>query len=277
MEQMAVPGAILITPEVLRLAKGYVQVKPLGPEPIKGWRGPMEVYEVMGAGPARTRLQAAAAQGLTRFVGRQTELEALRQAFEKARMGHGQVAAVIGEFGVGKSRLFWEFPQSLRTHGWLVLESRSVSYGKATQFLPVIELLKAYFQLEGRDDARRIRDKVTVHLQMLDAALAPMLPAFLALLDVPVEDPHWQALDPPQRRQRILNAVKRLLLRESQVQPVLWLFEDLHWIDTETQALLDSMVESLPTARLLRLATTAPSTSTAGGTRPITPSSDLIP
>jgi predicted ATPase/class 3 adenylate cyclase len=253
MEQMAMPGSILITPEVLRLAEGYVQVKLLGPVPIKGWRGPLEVYEVMDAGPVRTRLQAAATRGLARFVGRHTELATLRQAVEKARVGHGQVAAVIGEAGVGKSRLFWEFPQSLRTHDWLVLESRSVAYGQATPFLPVIELLKAYFQLDGRDDARRIRDKVAAHLQTLDAALAPTLPAFLALLDVPVEDLHWQALDPPQRRQGILNAVKRLLLRESQVQPVLWLFEDLHWIDTETQALLDSVVESLPTARLLLL------------------------
>jgi predicted ATPase/class 3 adenylate cyclase len=253
MEQLARPGAILITPEVLRLAEGYVQVKALGPVPIKGWCGPLEVYEVMGAGPVRTRLQAAAARGLTRFVGRHPELATLCQAFEKARRGHGQVAAVIGEAGVGKSRLVWEFPQSLRTHGWLVLESRSLSYGKATPFLPVIELLKAYFQIDGRDDARRIRDKVTAHLQTLDKALAPVLPAFLALLDVPVGDPHWQALDPPQRRQGILNAVKHLLVRESQGQPVLWLFEDLHWIDTETQALLDSVVESLPTARLLLL------------------------
>jgi class 3 adenylate cyclase/tetratricopeptide (TPR) repeat protein len=258
MEQLAMPGAILITPEVLRLAEGYVLVKSLGPVPIKGWRGPLEVYEVMGAGPVRTRLQAAATRGLTRFVGRHTELVALRQASEKVHMGHGQVAAVIGEAGVGKSRLFWEFPQSLRTDCWLVLESRSVSYGKATPFLPVIELLKTYFQLDGRDDARQIRERVTVHLQTLDEALEPMLPAFLALLDVPVGDPQWQTLDPPQRRQAILNAVKCLLLRESQVQPVLWLFEDLHWIDTETQALLDNVVESLPAARLLLLANYRP-------------------
>jgi hypothetical protein len=130
------------------------------------------------------------------------------------------VAAIIGEAGVGKSRLFWEFPQSLRTHGWLVLESRSVSYGKAIPFLPVIELLKAYFQIDGREDARRVREQVTAHLQTLDEALEPTLPVFLALLDVPVGDPHWQALDPPQRRQAILNAVKRLLLRESQGQPI---------------------------------------------------------
>jgi class 3 adenylate cyclase/tetratricopeptide (TPR) repeat protein len=253
MEQMAMPGTILITPAVLRLAEGYVQVKPLGPLPIKGLRDPVDVYEMSGAGPVRSRLQTAAARGLTRFVGRQTELELLRQALEQVRVGHGQVVAVIGEPGVGKSRLFWEFPQSPHTHGWRVLVSRAVAYGKATPYLPVIDLLKAYFQIEASDDARQRREKVTGTLLTLDSAMGPELPAVLTLLDVSVEAPQWQALEPRQRRQRTLAACKRLLLRESQVQPVLLVFEDLHWIDTETQALLDHLVDSLPTARLLLL------------------------
>jgi class 3 adenylate cyclase/tetratricopeptide (TPR) repeat protein len=253
MEQMAMPGSILITADVLRLVEGYVQVAPLGPVPIKGLQEPAEVYEVTGAGPVRSRLQAAAARGLTRFVGRDTELDQLRQALERAGAGQGQVVAVIGEPGVGKSRLFWEFTQSHRTQGWLRLESRSVSYGKATAYLPVVDLLKTYCQLEAHDDVRRVREQVTGKLLTLDRALEPTLPALLALLDVPVEDAQWQALDPPQRRQRTLEAVKRLVLRESQVQPLLLVFEDLHWIDAETQALLDSLIESLPTARLLLL------------------------
>ncbi len=253
MEQMAMPGSILITADTLRLAEGYVQVKPLGPVSIKGLGGPVEVFEVAGAGPARTRLQSAAARGLTRFVGRDPELETLRHALEKARTGHGQVVALVGEPGVGKSRLFWEFTRSHRTAGWLILESGSVSYGKATAYLPVIDLLKAYFQIEARDEARKVREKVTGKLLTLDRALEPALPAFEALLDVAVEDAEWQALDPAHRRQRTLDAVKRLLLRESQVQPLLLVFEDLHWIDAETQALLDGLTEALPTARLLLL------------------------
>jgi class 3 adenylate cyclase/tetratricopeptide (TPR) repeat protein len=253
MEQMALPGSILITEDVLRLAEGYVQVTSLGPVPIKGLPAPAEVYEVTGAGPVRTRLQAAAVRGLTRFVGRDAELQTLHQARERAGRGHGQVVAVIGEPGVGKSRLFWEFTQSHRTQGWLLLASHSVSYGKATAYLPVLDLLKGYFQIEPQDDARRRREKVTGKLLTLDRALEPMLPAFLALLEVPVDDQQWQAFDPPQRRRRTLEAVKHLLLRESQVQPLCLVFEDLHWIDTETQALLDSLVESLPTARLLLL------------------------
>jgi class 3 adenylate cyclase len=253
MEQIAMPGSILITADVLRLAEGYVQVDPLGPIPIKGLQAPVEVYEVTGAGPVRTRLEAAAARGLTRFVGRDAELDQLRQALDRAGGGHGQVVAVIGEPGVGKSRLFWEFLQSHRTQGWSQLDSRSVSYGKATPYLPVIDLLKAYGQIEARDDARRIREKLTGKLLTLDETLKPTLPALLALLEVPVEEQAWHALDPLQRRRQTLEAVKRLLLRESQVQPVLVVFEDLHWIDTETQAVLDLLVESLPTARILLL------------------------
>jgi predicted ATPase len=253
MEQMALPGTILIPPETLRLAEGYVVVKPLGPRPVKGLEAPIEVYEVVGAETVRSRLYAAAVRGLTRFVGRDGELEQLRQALELARGGHGQLVAVVGEPGVGKSRLYWEFTHSHRTEGWLMVESGSVSYGKATAYLPVIELLKTYFQIEARDEARKIREKVTGKVLSLDRALEPSLPAYLTLLDVPSEDPQWERLDPPQRRQRTLDGVKRLLLKESQLQPILVMFEDLHWIDAETQALLDSLVESLPTARLLLL------------------------
>jgi class 3 adenylate cyclase/tetratricopeptide (TPR) repeat protein len=253
MEQMAKPGSVLLTAETLQLAEGYIQVKPLGPVAVKGVAAPLEVFELAGAGPARTPLQAFAARGLTRFVGRQLEIKALRQALGHAATGHGQVVAVIGEPGVGKTRLFYEFTHSHRTHGWLVLESSSVSYGQATAYLPVRELLKAYFQIDGRDEARKIREQVTGKLVTLDPTLGPTLPAFLTLLEVPVEDQPWQALDPPQRRQRTLQAIKALLLRESQVQPVLVVFENLHWIDAETQALLESLLESLPTARLLLL------------------------
>src|SRR5262249_46712981 len=196
LEQMAMPGSILIAPETLNLAEGYVVVKPLGTRPVKGLDTTLEVFEVVAAGTARSRLQAAAARGLTRFVGRDPELEQLRQALERARTGHGQVVAVVGDPGVGKSRLFWEFTHSHRTHGWLVVESISVSYGKATAFLPLIELLRTYFQIESSDDARKTREKVTGKLLSLDRALEPSLPGLLWLLDVPSDDPQWQRLDP---------------------------------------------------------------------------------
>jgi class 3 adenylate cyclase/tetratricopeptide (TPR) repeat protein len=252
MEQLATPGIILLTAETLRLVEGLVQVNALGPVPVKGLTAPVEVFELVGATAVRTRLQAAA-RALTRFVGRQPELEALRQALERTGTGHGQVVAVVGEPGVGKTRLFYEFTRSPHIHGWLLLEGSSVSYGKAMPYLAVRELLKAYFQIEERDEGQRICEKVTGKLLTLEPALGPTLPAFLTLLDVPLDDPSWQALDPPQRRQRTLDAVKRLLLRESQLQPLLLVFQNLHWLDAETQTLLDSLIEGLPTARVLLL------------------------
>src|SRR6266498_856020 len=267
MEQMATPGSILMTADALQLAEGYVQVKSLGPVNVKGLTEPVEVYEVTEVGAARSRLQAAAARGFTRFVGRTAEFETLCQALDRVRTGHGQLVALVGEPGVGKSRLFWEFTHSRRTVDWLILESGSVSYGKATAYLPVIDLLKAYFAIEDRDDVRKIREKVTGKLLTLDKSLEPTLPAFLSLLDVTVEDEQWQTLDPPQRRQRTLEAIKRLLLRESQVQPLILVFEDLHWIDSETQAFLDSLSETLPTARLLLLVNYRPEYQHAWGNK----------
>ncbi|HET8576635.1 MAG TPA: adenylate/guanylate cyclase domain-containing protein [Methylomirabilota bacterium] len=253
MEQLAPPGTVRLTGETVRLAEGYVEVKSLGLIPVKGLPDPIEIFELTGAGTARTRLQAAALRGLTRFVGRDAEVEHLRRVLGQAGAGHGQVVAIVGQAGVGKSRLTYEFTHSHRVQDWLILESSSVSYGKATSYLPVIDLLKGYFKIGDRDDHREMRAKVLGRVLGLDRALEPLLPPLLALLDVPVEDPAWQNLDPPQRRQRTLDAVKRLLLRESQVQPLLVVFEDLHWIDGETQALLDGLVESLGAARILLL------------------------
>jgi len=253
MEQLAAPGSILLTAATLRLVEGLVQVHTLGPVPVKGLAEPVEVFELVGVSAIRQRLQAAVARGLTRFVGRQTELAALHQALARAEAGHGQVVALVGEAGVGKSRLVYELVHSHRTQGWLVLESASVSYGKATPYFPVIDLLKRYCHLENHDEPRTMRAKVTGQVLTLDEALQDTIPALLALLDVLPEDNPFLTLDPPQRRQRTLDALKRVLLRESQVQPLLLVFEDLHWIDTETQALLNSLVERLPTARLLLL------------------------
>jgi class 3 adenylate cyclase/tetratricopeptide (TPR) repeat protein len=253
MEQLATPGTIRLSAATLRLVEGLVRVTALGLVPVKGLTEPVEVFELVGASAVHRRLQAAAARGLTRFVGRQAEFEAIRQALARAAAAHGQVVAMVGEAGVGKSRLVYEVVHAHHMQGWLVLESASVSYGKATPYFPVIELLKHYAHIEDSDDVRARRARVTGQVLTLDDALQDTLPALLALLDVLPADSPFLKLDPPQRRQRTLESLKRLLLRESQAQPLLLVFEDLHWIDTETQALLDLLVDSLPTARLLLL------------------------
>ena len=253
MEQLASPGSTRLSPSTMRLVEGFVQCNDLGPIPIKGMSEPMQVYELTGASSVRRRLQAAIARGLTKFVGRDTEIDALNQALTQVESGHGQLVAVVGEAGVGKSRLVYEFIHSYRAQGWRVLESASVSYGKATPYFPVIDLLKRYVHIEDGDETRTIRAKVTGQILTLDETLQETIPALLSLLDALPEDSPFHQVDPPQRRQRTLDGLKRILLRESQVQPLLLVFEDLHWIDSETQALLDRLVESLPMARVMLL------------------------
>jgi class 3 adenylate cyclase/tetratricopeptide (TPR) repeat protein len=251
MEQLATPGSIRLTGATLRLAEGWIHVKPLGPIPVKGLSEPVDVYDLVSAGAVRTRLQAAAVRGFTRFVGRDTEMDQLRAAVEQVQRGHGQTVAVVGEPGVGKSRLFYEFIHSHRTHGWLVLESVSVSYGKASAFMPLVDLLKGYFKIGDRDDTRSVRAKVAGTMLTLDEGLKDYVPPVLWLLDALADDHAFLTLEPAQRRLRALEASRRVVLRESRVQPLLVVFEDLHWVDGETQAFLDGLVESLPTASIL--------------------------
>src|SRR5262245_55306376 len=176
MEQMALPGSILLTQATLGLAEGYVQVTPLGPVPVKGIAAPIDVFELVGVSGIRRRLQATAARGLTRFVGRDTELEALVQALARAGAGHGQVVVLVGEAGVGKSRLVFEFVHAHQLQGWRVLESASVSYGKATPYFPVIDLLKRYSHVDDGDGSHPIRAKMTGQILTLDETLHDHLP-----------------------------------------------------------------------------------------------------
>ena len=183
LEQMAKPGSVLTTADTLQLAEGYIAMKPLGPVSVKGLANPVQIYEVTGAGAARTRLEVAAGRGLTRFVGRDIELEQLRRVQQLAGQGHGQVVAIVGEAGVGKSRLVREFVHSQHTADWLVLESKSASYGHATPYLPVIELLRDYFKINVHDSTQSIRERVTGRILALDASLQDAIPPLLDLLD----------------------------------------------------------------------------------------------
>jgi len=257
MEQMAIPGTILITSHTHRLAEGYVAAKSLGPMVLKGLPAPVETYELLGANAVRSRLEAVATRGLTPFVGRLSEIEQMRHALEQAQDGHGQFLALVGEPGAGKSRLVHQFIHSPLTEGWRILRAGATPYRAGTSYLPVTELLKTYFQIETSDEPASIREKVTGKLLTLDARLLPLLPTLLMLLDLPPED-HQSTLDHPQHRQRTLEAVKRLLFRESEVQPLLVVIEGLHSIDLETQVLVDGLIDSLAPARLVLLVSHRP-------------------
>ena len=258
MEQLAAPGSILVTAYTHKLTDGYFAFKDLGQTQIKGVEAPLNVYEVLGAGPLRTRLQVSATRrGLTRFVGRQSEMEQLQQALAQAKAGHGQIVGTMGEPGLGKSRLFYEF-KLLSVSGCLVLEAYSVSHGKATAYLPVIELLKSYFRIESQDDERKRREKVGGKVLMLDRSLEDTLPYLFALLGIEEQPSPLQQMDPQIRRRRTFEALKKLFLRESLNQPLILIFEDLHWIDSETQGFLDVLSESVASAKLLLLANYRP-------------------
>jgi class 3 adenylate cyclase len=241
LQALASPGSIAISGTVRKLVEGYFTLKALGPARIKGVGEPVEVFEVTGLGPLRTRLQRSARGGLTKFVGREREMAALRHAAELAQRGHGQMVAAVAEAGVGKSRLIYEF------------KAFSVSHGKASAFLPVIDLLHSYFGIEPGDDTRKRREKVTGKVITLDRSLEDALPYLFGLLGLIEGDDPLGQMDAQVRQRRILDWIKRILLRESLNQPLLVIFEDLHWIDDETQALLNLLAESIATAKILML------------------------
>jgi class 3 adenylate cyclase/predicted ATPase len=260
LQTIASTGSIVISKETERIVAGYFTLKPLGPVKIRGLSDPIEVFEVAGVGPLRTRLQASAMRGLSKFVGRARETEKLMAAFESVKRGHGQLVAAIADAGVGKSRLFHEF-KAVAAADAMTLEAYSVSHGKASAYLPVIDLLNDYFAIAPDDDRRRRREKVGGKILMLDRELEDTLPFLIALLGVevgetsaarPGEGP-LAGMDAHTRRRGTLRAIERILLRESLNQPLILIFEDLHWVDTATQVLLDLLAESLASARIMML------------------------
>jgi class 3 adenylate cyclase/tetratricopeptide (TPR) repeat protein len=266
MQAIARSGSILTSENTQRLAEGYFQTKALGPVQIKGMAQPVNVFEVAGLGPLRTRLQVAARRGLTKFVGRESEVAQMRRALESARAGHGQLVAAMGDPGVGKSRLFFEF-KAMAQSGCLILEAYSVSHGKASAYLPVIDLLKGYFKIATEDDERTRREKVTGKVLALDRSLEDTLSYLFGLLGIVEADNPLAQMDGQIKRRRTLDAIKRILVRESMNQPLMVIFEDLHWIEEQTQVLLNLLADSIGTAKILLLVNYRPEYSHQWGSR----------
>jgi predicted ATPase/class 3 adenylate cyclase len=253
MQALAPTGSIAISEQTRRFVEGYFQLNSLGPTRVKGISEPVNVYEVTGLGPLRTRLQQAAGRGFSKFVGRRAEMDALKRVAEQAKAGRGQIAAAMAEAGVGKSRLFFEFKAENQS-GWMVLQAFSVSHGKASAYLPVIDLLHGYFGIDrDDDDSRQRREKVNGKLLTLDRSLEEVLPYLHALLGLSDENSPLAQMDALVRKRRTLEAIKRILVRESLNQPLIVIFEDLHWIDEETQELLNLLADSIGTAKILLL------------------------
>ena len=264
MEDLASAGSILMTSDTLREVEGFVEVQALGAVQVKGFSNSVEVFELVGATGIRSRFQAAAARGLSSFVGRQAEIDAFRRFTAQADSKRGQVLALVGDAGMGKSRLVREFLEHHLPPQWKVLEASSVSYGKATAFFPVIELLRNYFALPAGEDGAGIQRKVVEQMLALDAALMDAIPPILTLLDAASGScdsraevaralARFNGLEPQEKRAQTFGALRQLFLADSGRQPLLMVFEDLHWIDGETQAFLDLLVETLPTSPICLL------------------------
>src|SRR5271165_5179937 len=220
LQTIAPTGSIALSEHTRRLVEGYFQLKSLGPTRVKGVSEAVNVYEVLGLGPLRTRLQRSASRGLSRFVGRDAEIAQMKRALEQAKAGHGQVVAAMAEPGVGKSRLFFEF-KAVAQSGCMVLEAFSVPHGKASAWLPVLELLTGYFGIIDEDDKTARRAKVRDTLAKIDPTLSDALPYLFRLLGFQETPDPVAQMDGQVRRRRTLEAIKRLLLRESVNQPLM--------------------------------------------------------
>ncbi len=266
MQSVAPAGGIVISEETRRLVEGYFELRDLGSREVKGVSEPLSVYEVVGIGALRGHFQLAERRGLTKFVGREREVAELKRTLELARSGHGQIVAAVAEAGTGKSRLVYEF-KAMLPGDCKALEAYSVSHGKASAYLPVLELLYDYLGIAEADNKATQRAKIEARLSALDRALNDALPLLYTLMGLH-EGPDPQAqMDPQIKRRRTLDAIKRIILRESLKQPTVVIFEDLHWIDSESQALLDLLAESIANSRILLLVNYRPEYSHAWGNK----------
>ncbi|SOZ17144.1 ATP-binding protein [Cupriavidus taiwanensis] len=252
MEAIAAPSSILVSDATHKLTEGYFVFNALGATQIKGIPEPMPVFELLRVGPLRTRLQVAAHRGFTLFVGRKIEIGRLQEALQRTRSEKGQIVAVVGEAGVGKSRLLHEFKVS-SLDSLLVLETFSVSHGKAFAYLPLIELLKNYFQITAQDDEQMCREKVRSKVLILEHSLVEILPYLLHLLGINEDGSSLADMGASLRRERTFDAIARLLICESRNRLVELLFEDMQWLDSETEAFLAYFIERITNARVLLL------------------------
>ena len=252
LQSLATPGAIVAGDQTRKLCEGFFVFRALSPRNLKGASQPVIAFEVMGLGPLRTRLEAAARRGLVKFVGRAAELHEMKRALDRARSGHGQIVVAVGDAGVGKSRLFHQLKATSRG-GWTLLETSGTAHAKGWAYLPLVELLQKYFDFELDDDEEKRRQKMEDRITNLDPGLLDTLAYLHALLGISEADDPIAGMDPQLRKQRTLDAIKRLLVRESLAQPLMVIFEDLHWFDTESLEFLTLLADSLANLKILML------------------------
>jgi predicted ATPase/class 3 adenylate cyclase len=257
-ESLAVPGATYVTEETFRLAEGLFRFEALGQKEVKGKKEPVNIYRVIAPSTRRTRFDVSAERGLTPFVGRERELELILDGFQRAKTGRGQAVSIMAEAGVGKSRLLYEFRKAVTNEDVTLMEGRCLSYGKGVAYHPVIDILKASFDIREGDGDSEIKEKVKRGLKVIGVDEATTLPYVLELL--PVKDSGLDniPLSPEAKKVRIMEAIKRIPLKSSEIRPLILVYEDLHWIDKSSEDHLKHLLESIPGARLLMIFTYRP-------------------
>jgi class 3 adenylate cyclase len=258
MEGLAEPGATYVTEDTFKLTEGFFRFEAVGKKEIKGKKGPVNVYRVIAPSTRRTRFDVSAERGLTPLVGRERELALLLDAFERAKAGRGQAISIMSEAGVGKSRLLYEFRKAVANEDATFLEGKCLSYSRGVAYHPVIDILKSNFNVQEGEGDSDIREKVRNGLKVLGADETTTLPYLLELLSVKDSGIDKIMMSPEGKKDQINEALKRIVVKGSEIRPLILAYEDLHWIDRSSEDHMKSLLESIPGARALLIFTYRP-------------------
>ncbi|MGO9569689.1 MAG: AAA family ATPase, partial [Desulfomonilaceae bacterium] len=258
MEQLAEPGTTYVTEETFKLTEGFFRFEALGEREVKGKERPLRVYRVIAPSSRRTRFDVSAERGLSRFIGRERELELLLDSFERAKARRGQAVSITGEAGVGKSRLLYEFRKAIANEDILFLEGKCLSYGRGVAYHPIIDILKSNFGIEDGEGDEAVSEKVKRGLTILKVDETSTLPYLLELLSVENSGIDKISMSPEAKKDRICGALQRIILKGSENRPLVLAFEDLHWMDKSSEDAAKYLMESIPGARVLMIFTYRP-------------------
>ncbi len=242
MESSATPGTILLSKNTERIVREYFEIESLGILDVKGKEDPQEAFELIKTSEVDTRIKASVAKGLTRFVGRKKSMAVMMEAYEKAKMGSGQILSLVGEAGVGKSRLLLEMRNRLPENEYIYLEGQCLQYGGSMAYLPVLDILKLFFNIEDTDREFIRKKKISDRIENLDKNLISAIPPFQDLLSLSVDDEEFRNLNPKQKRERSFESLRDLLIKLSQQKPLVLVIEDLHWMDKTSEEFMDYLI-----------------------------------
>ena len=258
METLAEPGSTCVSEDTFKLTEGLFRFEGLGEQEIKGKEKPIRVYRVIAPSTSRTRFDVSAERGLTPFVGRERERELLLDAFERARSGRGQAVSIVSEAGMGKSRLLYEFRKAILNEDITFLEGKCLSFGRGVAYQPITDILKSNFDIREGDWDPVIRKKVTQGLQAISVEEGPAMPYLLELLSVKDSGIEKISHVPEGKKDKTIETLKKIILKGSEMRPLVMAIEDLHWIDKTSEDVLKYLLESIPGARVLLIFTYRP-------------------